>query len=164
MKPLFKTFLIGIVLFMSFTAIQAQTDYGWDYYGVGFGVARDFQVYKNSAEAFEAQSSDRLVWINIQPWSDASITEENLYSSVLNLAYNIGYYDGGEVAGDYIQINDFSGYFIVCAPNDPNTYNYFIVALLLDTLSDTNLVVSIGYQEGNFEEAQSMLLSFYAYD
>ena len=164
MKSTLKTLLIPVVFLIGLSAIQAQSYYGWDYYGIGFAVARDFQVYSNNAQEFEAQSSDRLLYINIQPWADASVTESNLYTAVLNLAYNIGYYTGGEVAGDYIQIHDFNGYFIVCALNDPNNYNYFIVAVLLDTLSETNMVVTIGYQEGYFEEARNMLYSFYAYD
>jgi len=164
MKVVHKSFYVFICLFLASYSLKAQNYFGWDYYGIGFAVARDFQVYTNNTQEFEAQSSDRLLYINIQPWADASVTESNLYTAVLNLAYNIGYYTGGEVAGDYIQIHDFNGYFIVCALNDPNNYNYFIVAVLLDTLSETNMVVTIGYQEGYFEEARNMLYSFYAYD
>jgi hypothetical protein len=149
---------------MCITPIQAQLDFEWDTYGVGFTVARDFGVTKNNFQVFEATSSDQLVSINIQPWSDSNITMDNLYDAVISVAYDLRYYEGGDVAGDYIKVDDFNGYFIVSAPASYDTYDYVIVALLLDSLSETNLQVIIGYQEGNFEEAKKMLYSFYAYD
>ena len=164
MKSTFLSSIFIMLMSMCLTPIQAQLDFEWDNYGIGFTVARDFGVLKNNFQEFEATSSDRLLSINIQPWSDPNITMDNLYDAVISVAYDLKYYEGGDVAGDYIKIDDFNGYFIVSTPSSHDTYDYVIVALLLDTLSETNLQVIIGYQEGNFEEAKKMLYSFYAYD
>lgn len=138
--------------------------YQWDQYGIGFQVARDFVVEENNANIFTATSSDDEIFISIEPWIDGNVSEDNIADAILELATEMKFYDGGEIAGEYIEVDDFNGYFIITAPNDYEDYDYVVVAILLDTESDTNLAICIGYDEGNFDEAAAIIGSFYAYD
>ena len=143
---------------------MAQQEYVWDSHGVGFSVAHDFEVMESTPNTFTAVSSDDELMISISPWSDADVTDDDLLDAVVELATELEYYHGEEVVGDNIEIDDFTGYYIITAPEDYDSYDYIIVAVLLDTESSTNLAVSVGFFEGNQEEAIDMLLSFYAFD
>jgi opacity protein-like surface antigen len=160
--------IIKIVVFLSLVicslSLNAQSYVSWDYYGIGFQVAQDFQVSQNDGNVFEASSSDRLLYVKVQPWTNSTVTVGDLYGYAVQYAQNLNYYLGAEVAGDYIEIDDFDGYFLVAATNDPRNYNYYLIAYLLDIESDTNYQVLIGYQEGHIDEAVNILVSFYAYD
>lgn len=164
MKFSFSKAAFYLLLLFGTLNLSAQYDVSWDTYGIGFQFAQDFRVIQNNGTVFEATSSDRLLYVNVQPWSNANITVDHLFDSAVQVATNLNYDLGAEVAGDYIEFDDFQGYFLIAAPYDRRGYNYYIVALLLDTQSDTNYTVLIGYQEGHYEEAAEILFSFYAYD
>lgn len=163
-KSILFTLIIGIFGLISSTSLMSQEYIISDSYGIGFAVASDFNVYQNDYDLLNAVSSDGLLSISVEPWLDNSVTLDNVYDAVVYLARGANYLNQGAVAGDYIQIDYFNGYFLVCAPNIQGSYDYIIIAILLDIYSNTNLAVTIGYQEGHFEEARDMLLSFYAYD
>jgi hypothetical protein len=144
--------------------LSAQYYVSWDSYGLGFEFAQDFGVLQNNGNVFEATSSDRLLYVKVQPWNNAYVTLDNLFDYTVQYAQSLNFYLGAEVAGDYIEIDDFDGYFLVAATNDPRNYNYYLVAYLLDTESATNYQILIGYQEGHIDEAIEILGSFYGYD
>lgn len=164
MKSTILAFTTFFLLCLGSTNLSAQYYVSWDYYGIGFQFAQDFKVSQNNGNIFEASSSDRLLYVKVQPWSNSTVTVNDLYGYAVQYANNLNYYLGAEVAGDYIEIDDFDGYFLVAATNDPRNYNYYLIAYLLDTQSDTNYQVLIGYQEGHIDEAVNILVSFYAYD
>ncbi len=140
--------------------------YRWDQYGIGFQVARDFVVEENTSTIFDATSSDGEISIAIEPWLDQNVTMDNVADVILNVAADMKFYDGGDVVGDYVEVHDFVGYYIIAAPINYADFGYDYVALviLLDAESATNMVISIGYNEGNFKEAEAIVDSFYAYD
>ncbi len=149
--------LFALASLAAFTA-EAQS-YQWDTYGIGFTVTDDFVVQTNTDEQFYAVSSDGLIDVNVIPWSDASVNKSNLEAALIdfvNEELNIR----AELDGDEIKLNDFDGYFIVAAYEG----DMLLVAFLLDTQSATNLIVQIGFEEGNEDEAIDILTSFYAYD
>ena len=164
MKSSILKAVLFIFLSVSSMNIQAQNYVSWDYYGIGFQFAQDFRVTQNNGSVFEAVSSDQLLYVNVQPWLNANVDINDLYSYAVNYATSLNFYLGAEVAGNYIEIDDFDGYFLIAATNDQRNYNYYLVAYLMDIESNTNYQVLIGYQEGHFEEASNILLSFYAYD
>jgi hypothetical protein len=98
------------------------------------------------------------------PWADDEITMDNLAEATVDYALEMAVFDRSEVDGDGIDLGDLEGYFIVAATDDYYTYDFLLLALLLDTESPTNLAVAIGFMDGNEEEAIEMLTSIYAYD
>jgi hypothetical protein len=164
MKSVMLKAAIFLLLCIGTLNLSAQYYVSWDYYGIGFQFAQDFTVSQNSGSVFEASSSDRLLYVKVQPWVNGHVEVDDLYDYAVQYATNLNYYLGAEVAGDYIEVDDFNGYFLIAATNNPRNYNYYLVAYLLDTESDTNYQLLIGYQEGHLDEATGILASFYAYD
>lgn len=154
----------AFLLLFSVECLHAQTAYEWDYYGIGFEVASDFDIVANNQSEFTAVSSDGLISVSLMPWSDASIDLDHLADATLQLAGELATFDQATVNGDFVDLGDLEGYFIVAATSDYQSYDFLLVALLIDTESDTNLVVAIGFEEGNEDEAIDILSSVYPYD
>ena len=136
-QPAFlRSFLVGLGAFaLMSSAAVAQDTYVWEDYGIGFTVATDMIVDGSDMDAFTAVSSDGLISISLSPWAD----------------------------GDYIEIDTFNGYYLVVAPSQSDAPDFMLIALLLDTESDTNLVAAIGFEDGLEDEAIAILSSLYSY-
>jgi len=160
-----KTILISISLFI-FCTVHAQTEYEWDAYGVGFELADDFEVLTDTGEAWELISSDDQIFISVMPWSDSNVTladlEEATYWNAVDFVFGDGL-DGQDLDGDCVEINDFDACYVIGAVYD-NDWDYYLVALMMDRGSETNVQVAIAFNEGDEEEIVDMLNSFYAYD
>ena len=118
----------------------------------------------NDASQFSATSEDGLLSITLIPWSDAHVTMDNLAESTEASALEIAVFDRAEVSGDYLDLGDLQGYFIVTATDDDESYDFLLMSLLLDSQSDTNMSVAIGFMDGHHEEATEILTSIYPYD
>jgi hypothetical protein len=114
-------------------------------------------------ESFTAATSGGEISINITPWSDDSVDEDNLGEAALEMAAELYLFDDSEVDGDYIEIDSFNGFYLIVAPSELDAPDFMIIALMLDTESDTNFVVAIGFEDGNDDEAIDVLNSFFSY-
>ena len=159
---LFATMLLCFVGLSSKT--NAQTAFEWDFHGIGFEVASDFNVQANNESEFTAVSSDGIIAVTLLPWSDATVSMDHLAEATISTAEQLATFDRAEIDGDAIDLGDLEGYFIVAATDDYESYDFLLVALLLDVESSTNLVVAIGFMDGNEDEAIDILGSIYAYD
>ncbi|NQW26402.1 MAG: hypothetical protein HQ474_00700 [Flammeovirgaceae bacterium] len=162
-----KRLLLNVILTHVFCIISYSSysqRYEWDYYEIGFEVAGDFNVSENNGDQFSAISSDAEIFVHIEPWFDEDLNEDNIEDVILDLADDLEYNEGNEIVkNDYIEIDDFNGYYLLSVPRD-YPFDYVFIALLMDIESSTNLFISIGFNEGNIEEAEDILYSFYAYD
>lgn len=156
--------LFALIFFTSFTTISAQTAFEWDYHGIGFEVASDFRVQVNNQSEFTAVSSDGIIAVTLMPWADASVTFDDLAEATLDVAAELASFDRSAVDGDAIDLGDLKGYFVVAATDDYHSYDFILVSLLLDVQSETNIVVAIGFMDGNEDEAIDILASIYPYD
>lgn len=164
-QPAFlRSFLVGLGAFaLMSSAAVAQDTYVWEDYGIGFTVATDMIVDGSDMDAFTAVSSDGLISISLSPWADGDVDEEVLAEATLDVAMNMYFFDDSEVYGDYIEIDTFNGYYLVVAPSQSDAPDFMLIALLLDTESDTNLVAAIGFEDGLEDEAIAILSSLYSY-
>lgn len=164
-QPTFlRSFLVGLGAFaLMSSAAVAQDTYVWEDYGIGFTVATDMIVDGSDMDAFTAVSSDGLISISLSPWADGYVDEEVLAEATLDVAMNMYFFDDSEVDGDYIEIDTFNGYYLIVAPSQSDAPDFMLIALLLDTESDTNLVAAIGFEDGLEDEAIAILSSLYSY-
>jgi len=151
-----QTIFLTLALFLSLTAVQAQTEMHWDTHGVGFIVPSNFKVETNNAEEYVA-SNDNL-FLSITPIQDESLTKDNLADAVLAMAKEMNY-DLVEEA-DEADVDDFTGYYVKGRKDGVNA----ILMALLDSQSSTNLLVAIVYDDNSMNKAVDMANSFFAYD
>lgn len=156
--------LLTLGLVATSFCLSAQESFEWDYHGIGFQVASDFKVQVNNENEFTAVSSDGIIAVTLMPWSDANVTLDHLAEATLSVAEDLATFDRAAVEGDEIDLGDLKGYFIVAAPDNYGSYDFLLVSCLLDTESPTNLVVAIGFMDGNEDEAIDILASIYPYD
>lgn len=130
--------MLAIVMIALAQLAVSQVTYEWDDYGVGFQVAEDFQDVSQGAAQWELISSDGLIYISVTPWSDASITIDDLEYATIGIAFDMIFEGDAEVDGDCGEINDFDGCYVVWAVFGEE-YELFLVALLMDLDSDTNI-------------------------
>lgn len=149
-------------LFCLISLLSFSQQYEWDQYGIGFTVAQDFVIQENNERAFSATSNDGEISISINPWKDSSITEDNMADTVLMLAKQITNDNNRDIAGNYLEIDDFSGYYIITASEDD--FDFIAIVLLIDSESSTNLAIAIGFNDGNSDEVESIVEGFYAFD
>ncbi len=163
MKAITHSFLLAIATFCLID-LTAQTAFEWDYHGIGFEVASDFNVQVNNESEFTAVSSDGIIAVSLIPWADANVNFDHLAEATIEMAEELATFDHAAVDGDEIDLGDLKGYFIVAATDDYGSYDFLLLSLLLDTESSTNLVVAIGFMDGNEDEAIDILASIYPYD
>ncbi len=138
--------------------LLAQSAFQWDAYGVGFEVTDDFEVITNNSEEFAAISSDELIEIQILPFADPDVDEDDLDEMVLDyLVEIVG--DVDDFEADDLEIDSYIGSYVVAAAED----QMILAAFMLDTDSDTNIIVQLLFEEGNEDEAIEILSSFYSY-
>lgn len=163
-KSFLKSFFLGLGgLAMSVSLAFAQDTYEWDAYGVGFSVASDVIIQQSSSDSFTAVTSDGEIAINISPWLDETVDTDGLAEATISMAIELYAFDDSEVDGDYIEIDSFDGYYLIASQDGFDEPDYLLVAVLLDTESETNLIVVIGFDDGNDEEALDILTSLYSY-
>lgn len=159
-----KSTALGLASLMVLSApAMAQDTYVWDEYGIGFTVAGDMIVDDSDPDAFNAVSSDGLISISLSPWADEDVDEETLGQATLEMAMEMYVFDDSDVDGDYVEIDTYNGFYLVVAPSDYDAPDFMLIALLLDTESDTNLVAAIGFEDGNEDEAIAILNSLFSY-
>ena len=120
---------------------------------MGFEVAYDFQDVSESDDKWELISSDGLIYISVSPWSDASITLEDLEKATYEIALEMIFDGDAEVDGDCGEIDDFDGCYVIGAVEDEE-YELYLIALLMDVESDTNgryHVLGIRVVQGSLE-------------
>lgn len=157
MKKMKFAFILVSVLFSSLA--NAQTEYEWDLYGIGFSVTEDFEVTVNNSEEFSASSSDDLIDISIFPWADENLDKDDLDDYLIQIATDI-VGDTDDMAAGELEIDDFAGSFLVASKDD----EIVLVAILLDEESETNFIVQISFVDGLQEEVLEIVGSFYAFD
>lgn len=157
-----KIILTGI-LFLSIVSAQAQTAYEWDEYGVAFELADDFETVTDNRSAWELISNDDQVFISVMPWSDASVTVDDLEEATYLVAVDLVFDDGAEVDGDCVEIDDFDVCYVIGGVYNRD-WDYYLVALMMDVNSETNLQVAVAFNEGDVDEVIDILNSFYAYN
>ena len=149
--------ILALVCSLSFGATAfAQVDYHWDAHGIGFSIPSNFKVLNNNAELFEAENANLHLTIN--PFQDESLTMENLASEIIKSAKELGFQGGAEI--DEIKIDDFEGYYAEGTLEGQGAF----FAILLDTKSSTNMVITLVYDDKSVDQAIKLLKSFYAYD
>ena len=163
MKSLIYFFPRILFIFLPFV-LSSQTAFEWDYHGIGFEVASDFNVQVNNETEFSAVSSDGLISISLMPWADDQVTMDNLADATLEFATQVATFERAAIEGDVIDLGDLEGYFLVAAATDYGSYDFLLMALLLDVESPTNLAVAIGFMDGNEDEAIEILGSIFAFD
>lgn len=163
LKRAFLVLPVGLMCLAFSQPSLAQDSYIWEDYGIGFSVAEDMLIEESNADTFTVVSSDGEIVVNISPWVDGSVDEETLADAAIEMAVDLYYIDDSELDGNYIDIDSFSGYYILAAPGDIEATDFMLFALLLDTESDTNLIVAIGFAGGNEDEAVEILESLYSY-
>jgi hypothetical protein len=151
-----KLFIWLVLCIASINVGFAQTDMVWDTHGVGFSVPDDFEISANNAEEFTADNGN--LFLSILPIQDKTITTDELYDAVVEMATELEYDRIQD--GDAVDIDDFTGYY-VRGRKDGTTA---IVMALLDRESSTNLLVVIVHNDGHEDEAIDIANSFYAYD
>jgi len=157
-----KSLLVALPFLITFIA-NAQDTYEWDEFGVGFEVASDFEVITNSSEEWELMSSDEAIFISVMPWSDPNVTLDDLEEATYWVAMDFVFGEDAEVDGDCGEVDDFDVCYVIGAVYDMD-WDYYLVALMMDVGSDTNIQVAIAFNEGDEDEVVDMMNSFYAYD
>ena len=163
-----KQVLLGFSAALILTGLSAsislaQDSYEWDRYGIGFSVAEDMLIEENSDDAFTVVSPDGEIAVSISPWADGFVDEDSLAEAAISMAIDLYYIDDSEIDGDYIEIDSFNGYYVLAAPGTDEGPDFILLALLLDTESDTNIVAAIAFEDGNEYEAVDILESLYSY-
>lgn len=157
-----RLFTLFLLMFI-FTSLQAQQEYEWEEYNIGFEVESDFRVDVNNSDEFTAISSDDEITITIIPWKDRSVDEDDLADIAMELAAEMDYETGDDIEGDELEIGDFKGYYIYLGPQDASSANV-VFAVLLSNSSSTNLIVAIQFDKGNDDEVVEMMKSIHTLD
>ncbi len=154
-----KRFVFIIALLMSaaitFQA-QAQEEWVWDEYGIGFTIAKGMKVTQNDGETFAAERGN--LFLTMTPIVDEEINEGDLAEAVIAMAIEMDY-DGIEDA-DELELDDLVGYYVEGTRDGAGA---FVIALL-DRESASNYLIIIVFDDDSRDEAMEMALSLYAYD
>jgi hypothetical protein len=154
-----KRIIFVLALFLSaaitFQA-QAQEEWVWDEYGLGFTIAKGMKVTQNDGETFTAERDNLL--LTMTPIVDSDINEGDLAKAVIAMAVEMEY-DGIEDA-DELELDDLVGYYVEGTKDGAGA---FVIALL-DKESASNYLVIIVFDDDSRDEAMEIALSLYAYD
>lgn len=157
-----KTCLVTVFLF-AVIMVNGQDTYEWDAFGVGFELASDFEEVTNDGEEWELMSSDEEIFISVMPWADEEVTLDDLKEATYWVALDFVFGEDADVEGDCVEIDDFDACYVIGAVNDMD-WDFYLVALMMDVNSETNVQVAIAFNEGDEDEVVEMLNSFYAYN
>lgn len=140
---------------ISFQA-QAQEEWVWDEYGIGFTLAEGMKVTQNDGETFTAERSN--LFLTMAPIVDAEINEDDLAEAVIAMAVEMEYDDIEDA--DELELGDLVGYYVEGTKDGAGA---FVIALL-DAESASNYLVIIVFDDDSRDEAMEIALSLYAYD
>ena len=157
-----RLFTLFLLMFI-FTSLQAQQEYEWEEYNIGFEVESDFRVDVNNSDEFTAISSDDEITITILPWKDRSIDEDDLADIAMELAVEMEYDAGDDIEGDKLEIEDFKGYYVYLGQQDASSVNV-VFAVLLNNTSSTNLIIAIQFEKGNDDEVVELMKILHTLD
>lgn len=153
--------LVALLMVIVFSTVftlqaQAQEEWVWDEYGIGFTLAKGMKVTENDGETFTAERDN--LFLTITPIKDEEITEGDLAMAVFTMAKEMEY-DGIEDA-DKLELDDLIGYYVEGTKDGAGA---FVIALL-DQESESNYLVIIVFDDDSRDEAIEMAQSLYAYD
>jgi hypothetical protein len=151
------SFVLALLMSAVFTIqVQAQEEWVWDEYGIGFTLSKGMKVTQNDGETFTAERDN--LFLTITPIKDEEITEGDLAMAVFTMAKEMEY-DGIEDA-DKLELDDLVGYYVEGTKDGAGA---FVIALL-DQESESNYLVIIVFDDDSRDEAIEMAQSMYAYD
>jgi len=151
------SFVLALLMSAVFTIqVQAQEEWVWDEYGIGFTLSKGMKVTQNDGETFTAERDN--LFLTITPIKDKEITEGDLAMAVFTMAKEMEY-DGIEDA-DKLELDDLVGYYVEGTKDGAGA---FVIALL-DQESESNYLVIIVFDDDSRDEAIEMAQSMYAYD
>ncbi|MCB0649496.1 MAG: hypothetical protein KDC49_22660 [Saprospiraceae bacterium] len=132
-----KYLLFSICCLLGGITLQAQQEYVWDAYGIGFTLADDFVEVTNDEDEFSADGDGMS--FSIVPFSNEELDENDL------TAYTISIFDELDItrtdAISKIRLNGFVGGYALGASDDTRLF----VMGLIDPDSDTNFFVIITF-------------------
>ena len=143
-----KYLLFSICCLLGGTTLQAQQEYVWDAYGIGFTLADDFVEVTNDEDEFSADGDGMS--FSIVPFSNDEINDDDI------TAFTISIFDEMDITRtddiSKINLNGFIGGYAEGATDDTRLF----VMGLIDPDSDTNFFVIITFfddDENAVEEA-----------
>jgi hypothetical protein len=137
LKTVFSTAVFFVLSLFVLSAVQAQTDYTWETYGLSFTVPAGFSETANTDEKFEGTSDKAQIHLfGIYPINDVNLTEENLEEALIAMAAESGM-DVQEAAE--IEFNGFSGMYAEGEIEGVPTF----FACMLDPNGELNFIVTI---------------------
>jgi len=148
-----KKFLItAILIACSFMTVFAQemTELTWEEYDFSFSVPSDFYVATNTETLFVTNSSDNQFSLEISPWSDASVTAEDVALAGLGEAME-NWSDIETLAEDWVESGYESYYMIGTAYKDGYQLNFLIVGVI-NPDNDDNLYIRASWWDGEYNE------------
>lgn len=147
--------LLALLLIAFAIQVKAQTQasdaWEWKDYKIKFTLPKGCKVDKSTGELFEASKTG--FFIGIYPFSDESVTKDNLKDATISIAEEAKYdsiEDGGEA-----DLNGFEGYYVEGTKDGVKA----LIVSLLDEKSDTNFFAVIAYAPNMENYAVSVLKS-----
>jgi Dihydro-orotase-like len=137
MKRSLLLLLFLLTAFSMQVKAQASEAWEWEDYKIKFALPKGCKVEKSTGESFEASKTG--FFIGIYPFSDESVTKENLKEATISIAEEAKYdsiEDGGEA-----DLNGFEGYYVEGTKDGAKA----LIVSLLDEKSDTNFFAVIAY-------------------
>jgi len=146
------SFVLALLMSAVFTIqVQAQEEWVWDEYGIGFTLSKGMKVTQNDGETFTAERDN--LFLTITPIKDEEITEGDLAMAVFTMAKEMEY-DGIEDA-DKLELDDLVGYYVEGTKDGAGAS----VIALLDQESESNYLVIIVFDDDSRDEAIEMAQS-----
>lgn len=137
-----RTILISILSVFLFTgSLFAQQNYVWEYYGISFTLADDFEEIVNDVDEFSA-SGDGMD-LTIIPFSDESINDTDIIGYTMEIAASLNLNRIDDIST--ISFNGFSGGY---AEGELEGEKIFLMGVI-DPESATNFFVIISFLDGD---------------
>ena len=132
-----KYILFTLLSFLATATIQAQQEYTWDDYNLGFTLADDFKETKNTDEEFSADGDGMSM--SIIPFENDAIDETDITAYTVSIFSELGVNRTDDVS--LIELNGFHGGY---AEGSKDGERIFIMGLI-DPGSATNFFVIITF-------------------
>lgn len=150
-----RALIFGFVFMIGFCTLQAQQEYVWDEYGIGFTLADDFEEVTNDEEEFSAEGDGMSM--SIIPFNNEDIDENDIVSFTLSIFNSLNVTRVDDVRP--IQLNGFKGGYAEGASDEARVF----IMGLIDPESPTNFFVIITFyddDENAADEAINICKSF----
>jgi hypothetical protein len=139
MKPVI---ILLISIFTLSVTAQAQQEYIWHSYGIGFSLADDFYEVTNNEEEFSAEGDGMA--ITIIPFYDESIDHNDITALTVAIAETLDLEYVDDVS--LISINGFNGGYVEGVLDD---VKIFLMGLI-DPKTNANFFVIISFLDGDY--------------